>query len=100
MKAKWSMGVVLALALAAGFWLGHLRSAAMAQEGAVKIEKLKANVVKVEEGEYKDIFYRRMQYDTKVEVRQLVDQDKKVVCFAWLEGGGGAAELSCVKYGQ
>jgi len=100
MKGKWSVGLVLVLALAAGYLAGHRMPAARAQEAAAKIEKLKANAVKVEEGEYKDIFYRRMKYDSNVEIRQLVDQDKKVVCFAWQEGAGAPASLSCVKFGN
>jgi len=100
MRGKWSVGLVLVLALAAGYLAGHRMPAARAQEAAVKIEKLKANAVKVEEGEFKDVLYRRMQYDSNVEIRQVVDQDKKVVCFAWQEGAAGPASLSCVKFGQ
>jgi len=101
MKAKLSVGLVLFLALAVGYLAGNRLQPAQAQEAAAaKIEKVKANAVKVEEGEYKDIFYRRMKYDSNVEIRQIIDQDKKVSCYAWIEGASAPASLSCVKFGQ
>ena len=99
MRHPWIVGLALLLAFAAGYLAGSRMPAARAQEAAVKIDRVKANPVKAEEGEYKDVIYRRIKYDTNVEIRQVVDQDKKVVCFAWSEGAGPSG-LSCVKFGN